>query len=406
MISTLDYSVFKDHADKSGHAFGSKNKNATVTVEDREKYWRIYENLNEAANAALKGHEDKKRLFVRRKNYSRERGSRGHRPVDLWVSICAVGAEAFGHMPQIYAIASQRGLEIGFAASIAEDDYFDPAAKERNRTVIPFINSKLPQSTEDVIVSLDQILIAQGGWYFNSKTRLTPNSRGFDQFGSLAELLNHLHTSADIRGGGVVAKIFSPDEIGTVDLSMQFSIALHNFAPLLSRCAPSSWDIEVRTAQDFVNKQSGYVKYDPISEKEGRERVWAEVARRQGQAKFRRSLLEAYDGKCAISGTNVADVLQAAHIIPYNGPKTNHVTNGILLRADLHNLFDLKLIAINPVSKKISVSTRLCETEYWKFNDLYLKIPVNTSHHPCSEALAAHFFSASSKKIGDGAEED
>jgi hypothetical protein len=36
-------------------------------------------------------------------------------------------------MPQVYAIASLRGLEVGFAASIAEDDYFDADVKERNQ---------------------------------------------------------------------------------------------------------------------------------------------------------------------------------------------------------------------------------------------------------------------------------
>ena len=46
---------------------------------------------------------------------------------------------------------------------------------------------------------------------------------------------------------------------------------------------------------------------------DGRKKILAEVARRQGQSSFRADLLEAYEGKCAISGTGVADVLQAAH---------------------------------------------------------------------------------------------
>jgi hypothetical protein len=73
---------------------------------------------------------------------------------------------------------------------------------------------------------------------------------------------------------------------------------------------------------------------------EGRRRRLAQVTARQGQADFRRRLILAYGGRCAITDCDVEVVLQAAHISPYDGPSTNRVTNGLLLRADLHNLFD------------------------------------------------------------------
>ena len=53
-----------------------------------------------------------------------------------------------------------------------------------------------------------------------------------------------------------------------------------------------------------------------------------------------------YEGKCAVTGCDVPDVLQAAHIFPYMGPETNHPSNG-LLRADIHTLFDLGLIELS-----------------------------------------------------------
>ena len=60
--------------------------------------------------------------------------------------------------------------------------------------------------------------------------------------------------------------------------------------------------------------------------------------------KFRDALIGAYAGRCAITGCSVLDILEAAHITPYLGPDTNHVTNGLLLRADLHTLFDTCLL--------------------------------------------------------------
>ena len=47
-----------------------------------------------------------------------------------------------------------------------------------------------------------------------------------------------------------------------------------------------------------------------------------------------------------MSGCREEEVLQAAHILPYTDAETNKIDNGLLLRADLHNLFDLYLISI------------------------------------------------------------
>ncbi len=77
------------------------------------------------------------------------------------------------------------------------------------------------------------------------------------------------------------------------------------------------------------------------------------------QARFREKLLDAYGARCAITGTAVASTLQAAHIVPYRGPQTNAVGNGILLRADIHNLFDMGLIQIEPTTYKIRLSEEL-----------------------------------------------
>jgi putative restriction endonuclease len=90
-----------------------------------------------------------------------------------------------------------------------------------------------------------------------------------------------------------------------------------------------------------------------------RKRQIAEVVRRQGQSKFRRMLIEAYDGKCVITGCDALEVLEAAHIVPYLGGHTNHPQNGLLLRADLHSLFDMGLLSIDPISLTVILSARL-----------------------------------------------
>ena len=100
------------------------------------------------------------------------------------------------------------------------------------------------------------------------------------------------------------------------------------------------------------------------SDYDARIRVLAEIARRQGQPAFRARLLAAYGGRCAITGCDVPDALEAAHIRPYRGPASNTVNNGILLRADLHTLLDKQLIAINPDSRRLQLSRSLQDTVY------------------------------------------
>src|SRR5262249_10209379 len=68
---------------------------------------------------------------------------------------------------------------------------------------------------------------------------------------------------------------------------------------------------------------------------------------RVGQGEFRRLLMEAYGPVCAFTGPQLQETLQAAHIQPYVDAESNHVRNGLLLRADMHLLFDLGLLTLS-----------------------------------------------------------
>jgi predicted restriction endonuclease len=130
--------------------------------------------------------------------------------------------------------------------------------------------------------------------------------------------------------------------------------------------------------------------FDASDEKDARRKVLAAIVRRQGQAQFRRSLLKAYNGKCAVTGCPVVDVLEAAHIKPYLGPYTNSVQNGLLLRADVHTLFDLGLLRIDADRLTVALASRLIG----KFQDVVegapLLLPVNKADWPDAEALRHH----------------
>lgn len=145
-------------------------------------------------------------------------------------------------------------------------------------------------------------------------------------------------------------------------------------------------------------EESGEDVFDPENLEDGRERIFAAIVRRQGQQKFRRQLLHHY-GKCAVSHSEVEVTLEAAHIVPYKGSATNHVTNGLLLRADLHTLFDLGLISVEPLNYRVKVSPQLAGTEYEEFEGKKLHLPKSETAKPSEAALAQHMKTFQAQKV-------
>ena len=115
--------------------------------------------------------------------------------------------------------------------------------------------------------------------------------------------------------------------------------------------------------------------------------MYQEIQRRQGQGDFRALLLLAYENCCALSDCDVAATLEAAHIVPYSGAAAQHVQNGILLRADLHTLFDMKLLMIHPESLTVEIDSSLQGTSYGWLSGTRLKEPKRPEWRPSTKAL-------------------
>lgn len=81
---------------------------------------------------------------------------------------------------------------------------------------------------------------------------------------------------------------------------------------------------------------------------------------RLGQGAFRVLVTDAYERRCAISGERTLPVLEAAHIKPYADSGPHQVSNGLLLRSDLHTLFDRGYITVTP-DLHVEVSRRIKE---------------------------------------------
>jgi putative restriction endonuclease len=119
------------------------------------------------------------------------------------------------------------------------------------------------------------------------------------------------------------------------------------------------------------------------------------VAPRLGQGAFRVLVTEAYQRRCAVTGEKTLPVLQAAHIKPYSEGGPHNVTNGLLLRSDLHILFDNGYIGVDQ-DYKIKVSPKIRE-EFSNGRDYYvhqnqklLVLPTHEQEQPSREQLEWH----------------
>lgn len=120
-----------------------------------------------------------------------------------------------------------------------------------------------------------------------------------------------------------------------------------------------------------------------------RDRAVRDVAVRRGQRRFRAELLRAYAGTCAITRSTAVPALEAAHIEPYRGTPTNDLRNGLLLRADVHTLFDLQLVTVLPVGV-IRVSPTLEGSEYEDLDERMARLPEVAGDRPAQLALSRH----------------
>ena len=101
---------------------------------------------------------------------------------------------------------------------------------------------------------------------------------------------------------------------------------------------------------------------------EARRKVLREINLRRGQKKFRDRLITRYGAACQISRCAFPGLVEAAHIRPYAETNDNGAHNGLLLRSDLHTLFDLDLLAIYPSTLTVKLHPYVRAAGYEAFD--------------------------------------
>ena len=118
------------------------------------------------------------------------------------------------------------------------------------------------------------------------------------------------------------------------------------------------------------------------------------VRPRLGQGTFRIVVTDAYERRCAVTAERVLPVLEAAHIRPYARGGENRVDNGLLLRSDLHTLFDRGYVAVTP-ERHLEVSRRIREDyengrDYYALHGHKVRVPARPEERPADTFLRWH----------------
>ncbi len=234
-----------------------------------------------------------------------------------------------------------------------------------------------------------------GGGFFVRAEQL-PLSLAWDAFGQKngapdRETFRRLIRSH--RGGSEV-----DPEIGCIILNAPFFFPRSMWIPM-----PADWRPNIVTGKTYdtsdaigqqlwedvsslldVQAMVAERESDVLGVKQGELRYGKEYLRksRLGQGAFHILVTSAYHRRCAISGEKTLPVLEASHIQPFAEQGPNRIDNGLLLRSDMHILFDRGYITVTP-DYRVEVSRRIREQfengrDYYAFHGQPLRVMPTT----------------------------
>lgn len=253
--------------------------------------------------------------------------------------------------------------------------------------------------------------VIAGGGFFVHFTRL-PTSLVWEAFGikngatSLEEMRRRIEkyrktptSHQDYSIGCIVVGapfFFTREEWIPIPEDWSPSIVSGKSYDLLRSPGSELWDavqvrLAAREARRLAERAAKRVAEMPAQRRYGDP---IEVLPRLGQGSFRVLVTDAYERRCAMTGERTLPALDAAHIRPFAGEGENRVQNGLLLRSDLHRLFDRGYITVRP-DHRIEVSRRIREEfengrDYYALANREIRMPERDEFRPERHLLEWH----------------
>jgi len=248
-------------------------------------------------------------------------------------------------------------------------------------------------------------MIAGGGTFVHAST--FPLNAAWEAFGVKNGTATYEEFATLIaRYKGLRSYIeLEPDaRIGCIILQAPFFLGREDWIPVpqdfsLNLVQGKRYDATHGTGRELFERMSALLQVrrtEAVSEPAAPS-MWGDpvaVRRRLGQGSFRVLVTDIYDRRCAVTGEKTLPVLQAAHIVPVSRGGQHRADNGMLLRSDIHTLFDLGYVTVDE-RDRFRVSPRL-RTE-WSNGRIYydlertpIRLPESAELRPSRELLQWH----------------
>jgi putative restriction endonuclease len=190
--------------------------------------------------------------------------------------------------------------------------------------------------------------------------------------------------------------------IGCRILTQPFFLPEHRWIPI-----PESWAPNIVSFKRYSTEEpEGLRLWEAVqggiepaaqlgfAEEQARYGEPALVRPRLGQGTFRVLVTDSYQRRCAVSGEKTLPALDAAHIRPYGEGGSHDASNGILMRRDIHSLFDAGYVTITP-ELRFEVSGRIREEfsngrHYYALHGSPIAVPDRAVLRPDRSALQWH----------------
>lgn len=301
-------------------------------------------------------------------------------------------------------------MAVRLVVAVTDRDWFENLRSRPTLTEVNFwapsaTNFKALESGELFLFKLHspQNFIVGGGVFAYSNT--LPCSLAWEAFREAngAETLSEMRTRI-ARYKRDEQEIKGDFQIGCRILTQPFFLEDNEWIPV-----PTSWSPNIVTFKTYSTDDSdGQALWDRVQNKilttgsgfsdvgEQGERFGAPmlVRPRLGQGAFRIVVTDAYERRCAITRERTLPALEAAHIRPYSEGGSHEPTNGLLLRRDIHSLFDAGYVTVTP-KLQFEVSRRIKEEfengrAYYALHGQSVSAPSKSNCRPDEAALSWH----------------
>lgn len=302
-------------------------------------------------------------------------------------------------------------MAVRMVVAVTDRDWFDCLRRHPDLTEVNFwypspISFKALQEGELLFFKLHAPANKIAGWGVYDRAYNLPLPIAWDTFGiangaaNLAELRTRILRYRHIEDEKAAV------EIGCLILTQPIFLPEDLWFP-----PPASWSPHIQRFRGYSTEdaegQALWERFISGSEATNASLLKSELSEaaarygdpvlirpRRGQGAFRLLVTEIYGRRCAITRERTLPALEAAHIRPYAEGGQHIGSNGILMRRDVHSLFDAGYVTVTP-NYRFEVSKRIREEfengrDYYALHGSPVTVPERSELHPDKEALEWH----------------